>query len=52
MKLRAVVAQLSLLLALFPAAVLAQDWKKDWERTLQEAKKEGKIVVAFRRARS
>jgi ABC-type Fe3+ transport system substrate-binding protein len=27
---------------------LAQiDWKKDWERTLQEAKKEGKIVVGI-----
>jgi iron(III) transport system substrate-binding protein len=23
------------------------DWKKDWERTLQEAKKEGKIVVGI-----
>jgi iron(III) transport system substrate-binding protein len=28
--------------------VLAQtDWKKDWERALQEAKKEGKIVVGI-----
>jgi hypothetical protein len=30
------------------ANVLAQtDWKKEWERTLQEAKKEGKIVVGI-----
>ena len=28
--------------------ILAQsDWKKEWERTLQEAKKEGKIVVGI-----
>jgi iron(III) transport system substrate-binding protein len=26
---------------------LAQDWKKDWEKTLQEAKKEGTIVVGI-----
>jgi hypothetical protein len=23
------------------------DWKKEWERTLQQAKKEGKIVVGI-----
>ena len=28
--------------------LLAQsEWKKEWERTLQEAKKEGKIVVGI-----
>jgi ABC-type Fe3+ transport system substrate-binding protein len=28
-------------------ALAQTDWKKDWERTLQEAKKEGKIVVGI-----
>jgi ABC-type Fe3+ transport system substrate-binding protein len=40
---------LSGLFFLMPAGgALAQtDWKKDWERTLQEAKKEGKIVAGI-----
>ena len=40
---------LSGLFFLMPAVgALAQtDWKKDWERTLQEAKKEGKLVAGI-----
>jgi hypothetical protein len=28
-------------------SVAQVDWKKEWEKTLQEAKKEGKIVVGI-----
>ena len=28
-------------------ATAQSDWKKDWERSVQEAKKEGKIVVGI-----
>jgi hypothetical protein len=27
------------------APVPAQDWKKDWERTLQAARKEGQLAI-------
>lgn len=38
----------ALALSATPATIGAQtDWKKDWERTLSEAKKEGKIVVGI-----
>src|SRR4051794_18850842 len=38
----------ALFMLCFPDGVRAQsDWKKDWERTLQDAKKEGKIVVGI-----
>lgn len=48
MQTRALALGVLLFIAL-PAAVSAQsgDWKKDWERTLQDAKKEGKIVVGI-----
>ena len=29
------------------AALAQTDWKKDWERSVQEAKKEGQIVVGI-----
>ncbi len=35
------------LLAPVGNALAQTDWKKDWERTLQEAKKEGRIVVGI-----
>src|SRR5437773_12365318 len=36
-----------LLWASFGSALAQVDWKKDWEKTLQEAKREGKIVVGI-----
>jgi iron(III) transport system substrate-binding protein len=49
MPIRKAILFVSFVLCLFPSGLLAQssDWKKDWERTLQEAKKEGKIVAGI-----
>src|SRR5688572_2729002 len=35
------------LLAPVDVALAQSDWRKDWERVLQEAKKEGKIVAGI-----
>lgn len=36
---------LGLLYLIAPGLVLAQDWKKTWEATLEAAKKEGEVVI-------